>query len=88
MQYTEAMREVEERFGQPIRNLILDLYGEHRSLEKVASIIGVERVTVFNWRLRLNITEADLQESLSKADVKRQHGMPTAAANHSNEAGE
>ena len=41
MAYPSKFAEVERRYGKPIRDVLLDLLNEHKSAEKVATIIGV-----------------------------------------------
>ena len=45
---TTIMRYVEERFGQPIENLIYD-----GSLDQVAEKLDIDRTTVLRWRRKL-----------------------------------
>ena len=64
MMYTPAMEAVERVRGRPLRQDILDLYVQHRDLQKVGEVLGASRTTLWYWRTRLGITDVDLQVAL------------------------
>lgn len=68
MMYTPAMEAVEKVRGRPLRQDILDLYVQHRDLQKVGEVLGevlgASRTTLWYWRTRLGITDVDLQVAL------------------------
>ena len=64
MAYTPAMEAIERLRAKPLRQDILDLYVELRDLRKVADILQVSRNTLWSWRVRLDISDVDLQEVL------------------------
>jgi DNA-binding transcriptional regulator LsrR (DeoR family) len=54
---TKAMREIEEREGEPIREVLVRLYQQHRTQQEVAESLGISRATLAVWLIRLGLTE-------------------------------
>ena len=48
MVYHSRYRQIEERYGLPMREILAKLLNEHR-VNKVAEILGVHRKTVNEW---------------------------------------
>ena len=62
------MREVEALYSKPIRKILIELYVEHLSMDKIAEVLGHSRATLWSWRQRLGITDAVLQAAVAVAD--------------------
>lgn len=54
---------IEDKFGMDIRSVVYNLYKSNESLEDIASVLGVTRVTLYAW-----IGKAEL--SLIKAQAR------------------
>ena len=72
MQQTAAMILAERQYGKTIRDLIIDLYDEHRNLEKVAVYLDVSRATLVTWRVKLGLEEIELRDIMCKRDADRE----------------
>ena len=68
MTLTPAMEAAERMAGKPLVDAIVDLYVEHRDLGLVADRLGCSRHSLWNWRVRLGIREADLRLAALRAD--------------------
>ena len=59
---------IEAEYGKPLRDNLIDLYDEHRSMAVVAEQLGVSRGTIWGWRLRIGLSDADLQADIRERD--------------------
>lgn len=66
MPITKDMAERQEKHGTPIRDLVLNLYAECGDLGQVAESLEITRATLWTWRLRLGITEKELEIARAK----------------------
>jgi hypothetical protein len=56
MKKTNKMREIEERFGEPIKDILLREYlGKRRTLDEAAKALGVTQGTLSGWCFKLGI---------------------------------
>ena len=72
MTTTSKMQAAERIAGKPLRQAIIDLYLEHRDLGVVAEKLGCSRASLWNWRLRMGLSEADLMVAVAEADRVRE----------------
>jgi hypothetical protein len=49
------LRELEAQEGRPAGDVVIDLYKQHGSLEKVAGHLGVTQSTLSVWLLKLGL---------------------------------
>ena len=72
MQQTTAMILAERQYGKTLRNLIIDLYDEHRNLERVADYLHISRATLVTWRVKLGLEEIELRDIMRQRDAGRE----------------
>lgn len=54
---TKAMRQIEEREGEPIREVLARLYQQYSTQQEVAESLGISRATLAVWLIRLGLAE-------------------------------
>lgn len=62
------MEAAERIVGKPLKQAIIDLYVKHRDLIVVAEKLGCSRHSLWSWRGRLGISEADMRVAVAEAD--------------------
>ena len=68
MTHTTGMDLVGRAYGKPFRQVMIDLYDEHRNVEKCAAVLGYTRTTLWAWRLRIGLTDTDLHAAIRDRD--------------------
>lgn len=54
---TPAMQKIERERGQPITEVLIELYSKHHTQQAVADALGISRNTLSVWLIRLGLTE-------------------------------
>jgi hypothetical protein len=62
------MREVEQREGRPIADVLRDLYALHGTQSAVADALGIDQSTLSLWLLRLGLEQRTV---LVRREVER-----------------
>jgi transcriptional regulator with PAS, ATPase and Fis domain len=52
---TRAMREIEERYGRPIEQVLTEVFNRHGSYEEAAAELGIDHTTLWRWMDGLGI---------------------------------
>ena len=67
MEPTTAMKLIEVQHGKPLREVLEILYEEHQSWGKIATLLGISRGTLHNWRRELGIDDVELRLTTSRS---------------------
>lgn len=49
------MRAIEQRFGQPIEQVLVDAFNRHGSLQPAAHSLGIDYTTLSKWMSMLDV---------------------------------
>ena len=83
MTLTPSMQAAERMAQKPLRQAIIDLYVDHRDLGVVSAKLGCSRQSLWNWRLRLGLSDADLKLAALRADFESKSAALEAQASES-----
>jgi predicted transcriptional regulator len=47
---------VEERYGKPLRVVLIDMFNQHGNINTVAEVLGVSQSTISGWLIRCGLS--------------------------------
>lgn len=68
MATTPRMALIEALRGKPMQEILVDLYAEHRNIERVAEALGITYQALWIWMKFLGITTNDLRWAVRERD--------------------
>ena len=57
---------IEQFYEKPFRELFIDLYLQHGTINRVCQVLGISRNSAWAWRLETGLSESDLKLAVLK----------------------
>lgn len=68
MMITPTMKQIEEKEGKPITEILIELYNEHGTQTAVAAALGINQSTLNRWLLYLSLEQKTVLVPLEREE--------------------